>query len=137
LTDGLLPVGILPRVAKILWHFATITDGHTDRMLLIGILLRVAKQLRPLPLSPTDIPTHYRWMMHIQTRMTVRLPGQSAQLPMDLPMDKANPMCACSDKQLLTVLQTDIKKSGGIFKILVRISKQYRRKYQRDLMPPP
>jgi len=58
LTDGLLPVGILLRVAKTLWHFATITDGHTDRMLFIGILLRVAKKLRPLPLSPTDIPTH-------------------------------------------------------------------------------
>jgi len=75
--------------------------------------------------------------MHIPTRTTVRLPGRLAQLPTDLPMDKANPMCACSDTQLPTVLQTDIKKSGGIFKILVRISKQYRRKYQRDLMPPP
>jgi len=46
-------------------------------------------------------------------------------------------MCACSDTQLPTVLPTDVEKSGGIFKNLVRISKQYRWKYQRDLMPPP
>ena len=113
-----------------------------------------------LPQSPTAIPTEcyssvfyqelqnnygpchihrriyrriHRRMMHIPTRTTVRLLGQSAQLP----TDEANPMCACSDTQLPTVLPTDVEKSGGIFKNLVRISKQYRWKYQRDLMPPP
>jgi hypothetical protein len=54
-------------------------------------------------------------MVHIPMRTTVKLSGRLAQLP----MDAANPMHACSD----TPLPTNFEKSGGIFKILVRISK--------------
>jgi hypothetical protein len=39
------PVGILPRVAKKLWNFATLTDSYTDGLVPIGILPRVAKKL--------------------------------------------------------------------------------------------
>jgi hypothetical protein len=60
-----------------------------------------------------------RRMVHIPICVTVRLPGRSAQLPTDV----ANPMHLCSDTQLPMDLPTDFKKSGGIFKILVRISK--------------
>ena len=83
-TDGLCPVGILPRVAKKLQHFATITngqtdkfcpvcilprvvknlqhcvtiiDGYTDRLCPVGILPIVTKQLQPLPQSSTSLPT--------------------------------------------------------------------------------
>jgi len=56
-----------------------------------------------------------------------------AQLPMESPIDVANPMRPCSDIFLPMDLLTDFKKSGGIFKILVRNSKKYR----RNLMPPP
>jgi hypothetical protein len=39
------PVGIKPRVEKYLRNFATIIDGYTDGMVPVGILQRVAKQL--------------------------------------------------------------------------------------------
>jgi hypothetical protein len=38
-------------------HFATIIDGYTDSICPVGILLRVAKQLQPMPQSPTRFPT--------------------------------------------------------------------------------
>jgi hypothetical protein len=37
-TDGLLPVGIVPRVAEKLRHFATLTDGYIDGMVPVRIL---------------------------------------------------------------------------------------------------
>jgi hypothetical protein len=57
-TDGFLPVDIVLRVAKQLRHFATLSDSYTNEMVPVGILLRVVKKLRPLPHSPTYIPTH-------------------------------------------------------------------------------
>ena len=57
-TDGFLPIGIVLRVAKQLRHYATLSDSYTDGMVPVGILPRVAKKLRPLPYSPTYIPTH-------------------------------------------------------------------------------
>jgi hypothetical protein len=45
-TDGLVPIDIIPRVAKQLWNFATLTDGYTDGLVLVGILPRVAKKLQ-------------------------------------------------------------------------------------------
>ena len=83
-TDGLCPVGILPRVAKKLQHFATITNGqtdgfcpvcilsrvvknlqhcatiiddYTDGLCPVGILPIVTKQLQPLPQSSTSLST--------------------------------------------------------------------------------
>ena len=53
-TDGLLLVGIVPRVAKKLRYFATLIDGYTDRMVPVGILSRVAKQLWFLPHSSME-----------------------------------------------------------------------------------
>jgi hypothetical protein len=47
-----------------------------------------------------------------------------AQLPMESPIDVANPMRPFSDIFLPMDLLTDFKKSGGIFKILVRNSKK-------------
>jgi hypothetical protein len=44
-TNSLLLIGIVPRVAKQLRHFSTLTDGHTDRKVPFGILPRVAKKL--------------------------------------------------------------------------------------------
>jgi len=44
-TDGLVPVGILPRVAKQLQHFATITGDYTGGLVPVSILPRVAKKL--------------------------------------------------------------------------------------------
>jgi len=52
------PIGILPRVAKTLRHFAILTDSHTDGLVPVGILSRVAKQLQPLPHSLMAIQTH-------------------------------------------------------------------------------
>ena len=52
-------------------------------------------------------------------RAIVRVPGQSAHLPKESPTEAANLMCACSD----TYLPTDFENSRGIFKILVRNSK--------------
>jgi hypothetical protein len=43
-------------------------------------------------------------------------------------MDASNPMRPCFDKELPTGLLTDVKKSGGIFEILVRKSIKYRLK---------
>jgi hypothetical protein len=56
-------------------------------------------------------------------RATVRVPGQSAHLPKESPTEAANPMHACSDTYLSTDMPTNFKNSGGIFKILVRNSK--------------
>jgi hypothetical protein len=53
---------------------------------------------------------------------------RSAQLPTTFSKDAAKLMCACSNIQLPTDLPTDIKKSRGIFKILVRKSIKYRQK---------
>jgi len=50
---------------------------------------------------------------------TIKLPGQSAQLPKESPTDAANPMHPCSDIFLPTDVSTDFEKSRGIFKILV------------------
>ena len=166
-TNGLWPVGISQRVAKTLQPLpqsattiptiltrqyftesfktitapATIIDNNTDRFWPIGISQRVAKKLQPLPQSLTDILTHHRqiyrrlhrWMVHIPMRTTVKLSSRLAQLP----MDAANPMRACSDTPLPIDLPTDFEKSRGIFKILVRISKNTDGNYRQNLIPPP
>ena len=54
---------------------------------------------------------------------TVRVPGQSTDLPKESPTEAGNPMRACSDTYLPTDMPTDFENSGGIFKILVRNSK--------------
>jgi hypothetical protein len=51
----------------------------------------------------------------------------SAQLPTELPTGATNPMRACSDTQLPTAITDGRRKSGGIFKILVRKSIKYQR----------
>jgi hypothetical protein len=71
--------------------------------------------------------------MQIPIRATVRLPGRSAHLL----TEAANPMCACFDTYLPKDVLTDFEKSGEIFKILVRNSKNTDRNYRRNLMPPP
>jgi hypothetical protein len=76
-------------------------------------------------------------MVHIPMRATVRLPGQLAQLPMESPTDAANPMHPCSDTFLPTDVPTDFEKSKGIFKILLRNSKNTDGNYRWNLMPPP
>jgi hypothetical protein len=45
-TDGMEPVGIIPRVEKHLWNFTTITDRYTDGLVPVSILQRLAKKLR-------------------------------------------------------------------------------------------
>ena len=55
-TYGMVPIGILPIVAKQLRNFSTLIDSYTNGLVLVDILLRFAKQLRPLAQSPTDIP---------------------------------------------------------------------------------
>jgi len=136
------PVGISPRVAKIFTAFATITNGHSDGMCLVGISPRVAKQLQHLPPSPMTLPTesvslvfyrelqknycpchNHRRKVQIPMHATVRLLGRSAHLP----MEAANPMRACSD----TFLPMDFEKSRGIFKNLVRNSKNIDGNYRR------
>jgi hypothetical protein len=62
----------------------------------------------------------------------VRLSGRSTQLP----MEASNAMRACSDTYLPTDSPTNFEKSGGIFKILVRNSKNTDGHYQQNLMSP-
>jgi hypothetical protein len=54
---------------------------------------------------------------------TVRVPGQSADLPKESPMETGNPMRACSNTYLPMDMLTDFENSRGIIKILVRNSK--------------
>jgi hypothetical protein len=53
--------------------------------------------------------------MQIPMRVTVRLLGWSAHLP----MKAANPLRACSNTFLSTNMPMDFEKFGGIFKNLV------------------
>jgi hypothetical protein len=86
-----------------------------------------------MPQSLTRFPTEALTTVQIPIRATFRLPGRSAYLS----TEAANPMRVCSDTYLPTDVPTDFEKSGGIFKILVRNSKNTNRNYQRNLMPPP
>jgi len=71
-------------------------------------------------------------MAHIPTRMTVRLLG-GRHIYRKICRQTRQIQRTCSDTQLPMDLSTDIKKSREIFKILVRISKEYR----WNLMPLP
>jgi molybdenum cofactor biosynthesis enzyme len=78
----------------------------------------------------------HRQTMQIPMRATVRLPGRS-NLPMESLTKATNPMRDCFDTYLPTTMLMDFEKSRGIFKILVRNSKNTNRNYRRNLMPPP
>ena len=87
-TNGLVPVDIIPRVEKQLWNCATITDGYTDRLVPVGILPRVEKHLWSVPQSPTGTPINSLTVgVHPETHACQR-PGQSARLPTKLPTSR-------------------------------------------------
>ena len=79
----------------------------------------------------------HRWMSHIPTRMTVRLPGRSTQLSTDLPTEASNPIRVCSNTRLPTNSPMDVKKNSRDFQNFMWISKNTDRNYRRNLMPPP
>ena len=90
-TDRFIPVGILPRVAKKLRYFATITDGYTDGPAIIID-------------GYTDAFTN-----GLCTFQSTRL----SDVTNGFADGRGKPIRACSSAQFLT----DFKKYGGIFKI--------------------
>jgi hypothetical protein len=56
-TDGIVPIGISPRVEKKLCYFAIITDGHTDGFYPSVFHRELKKNYIFLPQLPMGIPT--------------------------------------------------------------------------------
>jgi len=158
-TDRMCAAGILPRIEKKLQHLPqspteipmecvlsvfyqelkknnSIFHNHRRpyrRNLSRRYFTESYKKLQPMPQSLTHFPTEALTTVQIPMRATFRLPGRSVHLS----TEEANPMRACSDIYLPTDVPMNFKKSGGIFKILVRNSKNTNENYQQNLMPPP
>ena len=116
-TNGLVPVGILPRVGKQLWTCATITDGYTNGLVPVSILPRVGKKLRTCAIITDG---------YIDGFTDEKRTSRSARLSEAWSVDTFTDGIASGT--VSDGLANKSKSQAGFLKFLVRISIYYRRK---------